>query len=1118
MATPRASSHENLYFKKLKFDPKLLKTPFAKYLTNFRYVFLLILIIVTVGITSYLSLPRRLNPQIKIPIVIISTVLPGAGPQDVESLVTQPVEDSVSGLPNINTVTSISQENISIVTMEFNSGVNPDKAKDDVQSQVDSITTIPKDAKTPKVQKLDFENQPVLQFLVSTSSDTPSLMQFADNLKEKLKKLTTIKDVTLTGFETEEVQILLKPEAQKTYGIDSQTLSKAVQTAVPAYPSGAVNTENSSFSLTIDSSVKSVSQLRDLEIIVNGQPLKVSDIAEISQKSSPNQSTTYWADPNTSAQRAVALSIYKTESANIDHAVNDAKNAANQELKNYPGKFNLVSLLDTNELITKQFNDVLNSFESTIILVIITLFIFLGLRQALIVAFSIPLSFLIAFTVMRVIGLTINFLTLFSLILALGLLVDDAIVVVTAVTAYWRTRKFTPNQTGLLVIRDFIVPIWSTTITAVWAFLPLLLSTGIIGEFIKSIPIVVSSTLIASTAIAVLITLPTAMLFLKPAFPKRVKYLFYFIGFLFALTPIFYFTNATPFLPLSIILAIATLVVFLRTRQIVTVKIREKYFNKINLSGVSRRFSEYSIHGVIDSQKYAHWYEKKITKIISSKSARRKTLAVVIIFAIFAYFLVPLGFVVNEFFPKADQDYVFLSIELPPGTNLETTKTEALRVLEELRSTTQLKYVTVQLGQSLDVRNGGQNAASSNNALFTLNLTPHGKRPIASYQIADMLREKYKNYLPGKASVLEESGGPPAGADIQIKLLGDDLSVLNTYSDKVIGFLQKQPGVVSVQKSITPGTSKIIFIPDRAKMAENSITEDQIGNALRSFASGQTISTDVKFDSKNHDIILRSSGNTQKPQDLSSLNIHTQSGREVPLIELGHFELAQNPTQITREDGKRTISVSAGVTKAVSISQTNTKLETFAKTDLKLLEGYEWKTGGVNEENQKSVNSILQAMVLAFLLIAATMVLQFGSYRKAFIILLLIPLAISGVFVVFALSGTPLSFPTLIGILALFGIVVYQAMMIVDKINRNLKTTNMSLKEAIADAGASRVEPILFGTITTVVGLIPITLSDPLWRGLGGAIIAGMLFSGVVMLLFIPVVYYMIYQNTEGQK
>ncbi|MBI3342185.1 efflux RND transporter permease subunit, partial [Candidatus Curtissbacteria bacterium] len=155
---------------------------------------------------------------------------------------------------------------------------------------------------------------------------------------------------------------------------------------------------------------------------------------------------------------------------------------------------------------------------------------------------------------------------------------------------------------------------------------------------------------------------------------------------------------------------------------------------------------------------------------------------------------------------------------------------------------------------------------------------------------------------------------------------------------------------------------------------------------------------------------------------------------------------------------------------------------------------------------------------LAFFLIAATMVLQFGSYRKAFIILLLIPLAISGVFVIFALSGTPLSFPTLIGILALFGIVVYQAMMIVDKINRNLRTTDMSLKEAIADGAASRVEPILFGTITTVMGLIPITLSDPLWRGLGGAIIAGMLFSGLIMLLYVPVVYYMMYQNSEGNR
>lgn len=1115
---PRSRNHEASYLAQLKFNPNLEKSFIARYITNFRYVFLLILIITIVGIGNYLTLPRRLNPKINIPIVLISTALPGSGPQDVESLVTAPLEDSINGLPNIDTLTSVSQSNVSTITVQFNSGVDPDKAKNDIQAQVDTVTTLPKDSLSPKVLKLDFENQPVWQFLITTTGDNTSLMTFSNNLKDRLKKVSSVKDITLVGSETQEVQILIKPEAFKTYGLDAATLSRTIQAAIPSYPSGSLSTDNSSFSLTIDSTVKTVAQLRDLEIVVNGQPLKISDIATVSQRSAPSQAKTFWADKKSPQERAVAFSVFKTDSANIDKAVADARKVTEQQTARYNGKFNIVSILDTSDLISIQFNSVLDSFFSTIILVVITLLVFLGLRQALIVAFSIPLSFLVTFTVMNIMGLTINFLTLFSLILALGLLVDDAIVVVTAMTAYWRTRKFTPNQTGLLVLRDFIVPIWSTTITAVWAFAPLLLASGIIGEFIKSIPIVVSTTLIASTAIAVLITLPTTMLFLKPNFPRRVKILLLGILALILIAPIIPLTFGTPFMPPAIIFTTLTIVIFLRTRS----KIISKIFGSIKkrkwAHTIAVKIHEYSIHGIIDSQKFARRYEKLITRVISSKSARIKTLVIVVTFAIFAYALVPLGFVVNEFFPKADQNELFLTIELPSGTNLQTTEKEARKVLEGLRTTTQLQYVTAQIGQGFNARNGGNVGAGTNNILFTINLRDKKKRTIPSYVIAEELRTKFKSYTAGKVSILEVSGGPPAGSDIQIKLLGDDSKTLDNYADKIGAYLQKEPGVNNVEKSINPGTSKIDFVPDHAKLAANGVTVDQIGNVLRSFSTGSTVKSDIKLDSTTkEDLILRQNSKPQSPQDLTTLAVQTSTGEQIPLTELGSFRLAQNPTQITREDGKRSIAVSAGVKRGYSVSQINSKLESYAKNGLNLPEGYTWKTGGVNEENQKSVNSILQAMALAFLLIAATMILQFGSYRKAFIILLLIPLAISGVFVVFALTGTPLSFPTLIGILALFGIVVYHAMMIVDKINRNLKTTHMNLSQAISDAAGSRVEPILFGTITTVIGLIPITLSDPLWRGLGGAIIAGMLFSGIIMLLFIPVIYYEIYKNSEDR-
>ncbi len=381
------------------------------------------------------------------------------------------------------------------------------------------------------------------------------------------------------------------------------------------------------------------------------------------------------------------------------------------------------------------------------------------------------------------------------------------------------------------------------------------------------------------------------------------------------------------------------------------------------------------------------------------------------------------------------------------------------------------------------------------------------KRTKTSIEIAENLRKQFNDYSTGKISVIEQSGGPPAGADLQIKLLGPDLGVLNIYADKISTYLKSQTGVTNVEKSIKPGTSALVFTPDLQKLAQVGVTTDMLGLALRTYASGLTLD-EVNFtpgDTQKQDIVFRLAHNPARVDSIDTITVQTPTGA-IPITTLGNLSPKANPTVITREGGKRSLSVTATVTAGYSVSQKNKTLETFAN-GLNLPTGYSWQTGGVNEENAKSVQSILQAMVIAFILILVTMVIQFHSYRQAIIVLLVIPLAVSSVFVLFALTGTPLSFPALIGVLSLFGIVVTNSMFIVDKININLRQ-RMPFNEAIADAGSSRLEPIILTKLCTVLGLLPITLAEPLWRGLGGAIISGLLISSTIMLLFIPVVYY----------
>jgi len=1097
------------YLKRLKFDPKLSTTWIARYLTNLRLVILLVLAITVGGIASYINLPRSLTPDVKIPYVIITTILPGAGPADIESLITIPIEDSIQSLNGIKNVQSTSTDSVSVVAIQFDSGTDPDKAKTDVQSQVSGIADFPTDAQTPKIEKLDFENTPVWTFDVIGKGDSASLFRFANDLKKDIENLSSVDRVNISGFETQEIQILIKPELISIYKINPQQVIGAVKTATKALPAGNVQTQGTSFTLTVDPDVTTVDDIRNLKLNIASQTILLSDIAEISQKSKPGQTASFVQITNGEVFKAVSFNVFRVSGTNIEKAVKDTKEVVDGKTEISNGMFQILSIQDFGKLIGEQFGELQRDFILTIIFVVTILFIFLGARQAIVSALTAPITFFITFMVMRILDIGLNFISIFSLLLSLGLLVDDTIVIISATTAYDRARKFTPIQTGLLVFRDFLVPVLTTTTTTVWAFIPILLTTGIIGEFIKPVPIVTSTTLIASIFTALFIAFPLVLFLLKPKIPFRVAVLLR----IFVLTAIIGgFALILPtnyFLPAEIFAFIILLIVTYSIRRRLIAAIFRYSLAKKTKVVLKDRFVKYLDTGLVSFQTLSFSYKRLMRQILMSRSARIKAIVAVIIFSLFSYLLLPLGLVKNEFFPKEDQDSIFVSVELPPGTNLSNTTEETKTLLSQFQNLPDVNFTVADVGRTFSQFGEGL-SGTSNKILFSVNLNE--KRNRSSSEIADIARSQFATYTKGKLSVEEAVSGPPVGADLQIKLFGQDLQALDQNADKLINYLSQQGGVVNADKTIKPGAGKLVFIPDKQKMAENNLTGDQVGIWLRFYASGLTADQlQLKEDDTKRDINLRLNSQTPQAANLGLLNIPTSNGGIVPLSSLGEFKLEQNPTLITREDAKRTVSVTAGVVKGFSTTGENKKLENFAKS-LDLPQGYSWQTGGVNEENQKSVQSILQAMVISFLLIVVTMVLQFNSFRRALIVMLVIPLSISGVFIIFALTNTPLSFPALIGVLALFGIVVKNSILVVDKIVVNIKT-GMPYIESISDGASSRLEPIALTSMAAIFGLIPITLSNPLWRGLGGAIIAGLTFSGTIMLFFIPVVYYFIFRH-----
>ncbi len=1095
---------ESSFLDRLTFDKGLNRTMIASYFKNIRTIILIVLTLTLAGLTTFFSLPRELNPNIQIPIVFVSTLFPGAGPEDVEKLVTIPLEDAVSGLSGVQKVSSVSQENISTLNIEFSSGTDPEQAKQDVQSALDSVNNLPQDAEDSKIQVLDFQNQPVLTFVLTGSVDDASLNRLADTLEDRMRDLSSVEKVTIAYRREEEITITLKPEVLAERHLQPLRVTQSITAALANHPAGNVSTTGTSFALTQATGANSIEELRALPLTLGTTIVPLGEIALVRSEPKRHAAESFFASATTTPLRGIVFSVFKTDSADTADTVSAILGLSEGLRTQYGNQFIFEPIFDGAKEIKKSFDRLFHDFALTIFLVFSVLFTFFGLRQSVIAALAIPLTFLGTFLVMSASGISINFIALFSLLLALGILVDNAIVIISAMASYERTKKFTPDEVALLVWRDFKAVIFTTTITTVWAFLPLLLASGIIGEFIKPIPIVVSSSLAISAAIALLIVIPLMAMLLKGNFPRRVILLTYTLLFLGGATLVYFLIPAGPWkLPLFIL---ALLLVLLMAKIFKYLKEEMHEYETSHFATFFQKFHTLSQNGLFNFDPLAHRYERFIKNILDSKSSRRKTITLLIVFSLFSYALVPLGYVVNEFFPADNQDTVFASVKLPKNTPLRESTDEALRILDTLRTYPESRFVIAEIGAAPQTDNFASSGKDWNNLLFTLILEKGADRTYSSADIVADLNHRFQNYENGTFTASQISGGPPAGSDIELKLLGEDLTTLQALGKQVSDYLAAEDGITNITTSITSGSSKIVFTPNQEKLAHHGISENDTAFLLRTLGSGFTVKNDARLKDEKFDITIRFGDNSslEQPETLGMIAVEGSHG-SIPLSALGTFTLAPNPTLITREDNKRTLSVSAGVADGYSISTINGSLEQFAET-LELENGYSWKTGGVNDENNKSIQSILQAMLLSAILIFGTMAVQFNSFRKALIVLMVVPLAVSGVFIMFAIAGIPLSFPALIGILALFGIVVNNSIIMVDKINKNMES-GLPLSQAISEGAASRLEPILLTALTTIVGLIPITLSDPIWQGLGGAIIAGLTFSGVAKLFFIPVIY-----------
>lgn len=1105
-------SSDERYLEKLSFRPELRKTWLNFFVTNFRVVLMLIGIITVIGVYAFSKLPRESSPEVKIPYAIVTTVYPGASPTDIEEFVTKKLETNIASITGVKEVTSKSSNSVSSITVEFD-------AKEDLEDSIRRLrdkvktaeTDLPSDANDPVVTEISLDDTPVWTFSLTGPYDGFEMRSYAEEIQDELEKINGVREVNISGGDEREFEVAYNPDKLVFYGITADQTNAIIKQANIAIPSGNFEGNEFNYSVRTDARIFTEEALQNIPILHtdSGSVVFLKDVADVQEQAIEKTVYSRVSIDGAKPESAITISIVKRTGGSIVDIVKESKKTVDGLLKEFPSGITYATSLDYGELIEEQFDQLVHDFLLTLILVFGILFLIVGLKEAVVAGLAIPLVFFATFGVMLWTDTSLNFLSMFSLILALGLLVDDAIVVVSATKQYLKTGKFTPEEAVLLVLHDFKVVLTTTTLTTVWAFLPLLLSTGIMGSYIRSIPITVSVTLIASLLIALMINHPLAAvlerirLTRKMFFVSELAILLVAGFFLYAGGWVGYIFGA--FLVVVNLWLIGWYEKVGKNALIANEKLSEDEWGDDDLikkklrdqgTHVDAKLSEKLMHGILDFHKVLPVYEKYLRKIIESQKNRKRILWIVSLLFISALVFLGTGIVRTEFFPISDQDSISISVEAPMGLNLNKTNDVVSHIEEKL-----LKYKEIESFSSVV---GGSN--SSHTAKISIKLVDEEDRNKESYVLSEDIRKDLSSITGATIVVEAPRNGPPSGSPFEAQIQGEDLGTLSKIAHDVEPILASIPGVVDTDISLKEALPEYTFALDSVKMEQNNLTAASVGSTLRMAISGTDVSTVIR---NGDEIKIVAQFDKKKIPTLEALGniviLNTQR-KAVFLKDVADIQLNPSVNSITRVDQKRTVTLSSGVAGKTNATEVVAEFQKRLKSEYKMPDGYEISYGGENEQNTESVQSILVAMIVAVFLISATLIIQFNSFQKAFIVLVTLPLALIGVLYGLAMTNIALSFPGLIGVLALFGIVVKNAIILVDKINLNIKT-GIPFLESVVDAGKSRLEAIFITSICTIIGIIPITLSDQTWMALGTAVIFGLALSSFLTLFIVPTLY-----------
>lgn len=990
------------------------------------FAIVVIIALLTLGIVSFMGLNLNDQPESNLPYVSVSIILPSASPDQVESKVTKVVEDNLGQLSGVKHLTSMVSEGYSMTVIEFDDSRSVDDAAQDVRTKLSSISSqLPSDMKDPVISKININDSPVLSLAVSSNLSAVELSNLVDNtIVPNINTVNGVGSVNTYGLLEREIQIKVDKDKLSALNLNINQVLNGLSSDNIDAPSGKVSNNDREVTLRAYSSMKSVKEFKNVIIAtINGTEIRLGDVATVIDGYKDNDSVSYY-----NGKACIGIDITKQSGTNTVKVTDAVKKQLETLQASLPSDTKIDIVDDNSTTIRASVKSVEETMVEGCALAVLIIFLFLRtFGSTLVSAISLPTSIITTFAAMKMMGFSLNIMSLMGLSLSVGLLVDDSIVVIENIVRHLRMGK-NPIQAAKEATSEISLAVLATTLTIVAIFLPMSTMDGILGPFFKEFGLTI--------AVAVLISL--------------------FISF--------------------------TLVPLLSSKY---VKDEEMLEPRTKVGRFLHWFNE-------QFDLLAKGYEKILPIVLRN---RKKTILITAALLIASIALIPAMGI--SFTPSQDKGTITIDADLDSGLSLKAaeSKAKAIEKIVKKYPDTQEIYTTVK----------------ADNVHLKVTLNDKKERKLSSTEIADQMRTEIKK-IPGLDLSVSGASSMSSNAakSYAIHVQGEDFEQVLEYSQKAKQILAQMPGAVDVGISYKAGKPETKLVVDRDAAADLGVAPATIANVLRVMYSGSTVG---QYDSNGDRIDVNVSVEDNQSQNIDNISgiylPSSTSGKMIPIEQLVKKEYGTQSAQIDRYDKSRDVQIQANFVNTTS-SELNKAFMKALDKELPMPQGVHFVLGSDQQFMQESMGGLVQAFILGILFIFLILAAQFESWLDPLAIMFALPLAIIGAILGLFLSGDGISMVGLIGIFFLMGLVTKNAILLVDFIKKR-REEGLDRKEAIIEAGLTRLRPIMMTSLAMIFGMLPSALNSgtgsEMWQPMAVAIIGGLISSTLLTLLFIPVIY-----------